>query len=240
MVCLLKQKLVEAKIGWRHISMNPVLIYCYDAYCGWCYGFSPIIKKIAIELKSQMHTEVLSGGMILPDKPSPIIHTSAYIKKAYKNVEERTGITFGEDYLWHIFHPEESDWFPDSLKPAIAMCIFKEYYPDLQAEFAADLQYSHHYEGRDLTDNEAYHHLLAKYTIPENEFYEKISSPDYEEKAKYEFALVKQLHVSGFPTVLIQTAETKFYLVARGFTDYDTLSRNIHSVLESIANSPSS
>ena len=22
------------------------IYYCYDAYCGWCYGFSPVIKRI--------------------------------------------------------------------------------------------------------------------------------------------------------------------------------------------------
>ena len=220
--------------------MNPVLVYCYDAYCGWCYGFSPLIKEIAIEYKNMMHTEALSGGMILPDKPYHIIHTAQFVQKAYKNVEERTGIKFGEDYLWHVFHPDESDWFLDSMKPAVAMSIFKEYHPDQQAEFAADLQYAHHYEGRDLTDNEAYRHLLHKYEIPDDEFYTKLASEDYADKARYEFALVKQLRVTGFPTVLIQTDETKFYLVARGFTDYDTLKKNIQSVLNSIANSSSS
>jgi putative protein-disulfide isomerase len=217
--------------------MNPVIVYCYDAYCGWCYGFSPIIKRVAIEYKNQMHTEVLSGGMILPEQPSPILHTAKYIQKAYKTVEERTGIKFGDDYLWHAFHPEESDWFPDSQKPAVAMCIFKEYKPELQAEFAADLQYSHHFEGRDLTDDESYRHLLHKYSLTESEFYSKLSSEDYIQKAHYEFALVKQLRVTGFPTVFIQVADDKFYLVARGFTDYETLSRNIQSVLQSIASS---
>jgi len=217
--------------------MNPVLVYCYDAYCGWCYGFSPVMKKIAIEYKDVMHTEVLSGGMILTDKPYNIIHTAQFVQKAYKNVEERTGIKFGEDYLWHVFNPDESDWFLDSMKPAVAMCIFKEYHPDQQAEFAADLQYSHHYEGRDLTDNESYRHLLVKYEIPVDEFYSKIPSEEYAEKARYEFALVKQLRVTGFPCLLVQTDETKFYLVARGYTDYYTTKKSIQSVLSSIATS---
>jgi putative protein-disulfide isomerase len=126
------------------------------------------------------------------------------------------------------------------MKPAIVMSIFKEYHPDQQVEFAADIQYAHHYEGRDLTDNESYHHLLNKYSIPEDEFYKKMGEEEYAEKAKYEFALVKQLQVSGFPTVLIQADETKFYLVARGFTDYVTLKTNIQSVLSSIATASSS
>lgn len=211
------------------------ILYCYDAYCGWCYGFSPVIKKIAEDYKTFMPIDVLSGGMVLPEKPTHIRATAAYIEGAYKNVEELTGIKFGEDYLWHIKNPEESDWYPNSEKPAIAMCIFKEYYPDRVAEFAADLQFALFEEGRDLTDNEAYRHLLEKYSIQAEVFYEKLASEAYKEMAYYEFALVKQLQVSGFPCVFVQTDETKFHLVARGYTDYETLKSRIENVLKEAA-----
>jgi len=211
------------------------LIYCYDAYCGWCYGFSPVIKQIAETYKDQLTVEVLSGGMIISDKPKPIAATAGYIQQAYKVVEEHTGIKFGEDYLWHIFHPEESDWFPDSLKPAIALCVFKDFYPDKQVAFAADLQYALHYEGRDLCDDEAYRHLLEKYGIREEAFYEKLHNPEYEEQARYEFALCAQLQVTGYPAVLLQTGETKFYLVSRGYTAYEPLHQRITAILQEVA-----
>lgn len=211
--------------------MKPVLIYCYDAYCGWCYGFSPIIKKIAETFKDRLDTEVLSGGMILPEKPVHIGVSAGYILNAYKNVEELTGITFGSDYLWHIKNAEESDWYPNSEKPAIAMCIFKEFYPGRAIEFAGDLQHALHFEGRDLTDDEAYRHLLEKYSIQPEVFYERLASDQYKEMAYYEFSLMKQLQVTGYPCVFIQTAELKFMMVARGFTDYDTLKERIEKVL---------
>ena len=154
--------------------MQPLLIYCYDAYCGWCYGFSPVVNQIADEYKDKIHTEVLSGGMILTEQPVHISTTAGYIKDAYLRVEEVTGIKFGEDYLWHIRNPDDSDWFPSSEKPAIALSIFKEIYPDQQVQFATDLQYSLHYEGRDLTDDEAYRHLLEKYQIDAEIFYTKL------------------------------------------------------------------
>lgn len=214
--------------------MKWLVYYCYDAYCGWCYGFSPVIKKMAIEHSDILEIEVLSGGMILPDTPLPISVTSSYIQKAYKSVEDLTGIKFGEDYLWHIFNPDKSDWFPSSEKPAIALCVFKEYYPDMQVEFASDLQYSLHFEGRDLCDDEAYRHLVAKYDLPEEEFYMKLGSEEYKEKARYEFALVKQLQVTGYPTVLLQASESKLYMVARGYKDYDSLVQNIERCLQEI------
>lgn len=219
-----------------NLRMTPTIIYCYDAYCGWCYGFSPVIKKIANDYKDKFLFEVLSGGMILTDTPRPISATAKYISEAYKRVEEYTGIKFGQDYLWHIFNPDKSDWFPSSEKPAIALCVFKDYYPDRQVEFAADLQYALHFEGRDLCDDEAYRHLLDQYNIPAEEFYSKLKTAEYKERAYYEFALCKQLKVTGFPAVLFQASETKFYLLARGYTDYDTLKERFDAVLAELNN----
>ena len=215
--------------------MKPVLIYCYDAYCGWCYGFSNVILQIAKEFNQVVETEVLSGGMILTSKPVHISATSSYIQKAYKNVEELTGAKFGKDYLWHIFNFEDSDWYPHSEKAAIAMCIFKEFYPDRSIEFAADLQYALHYEGRDLTDDEAYRLLLDKYSIHPEIFYERLISEEYKEKAYYEFSLVKQLKVTGFPAVFLQTGELKFHLLANGYTNYETLKTRLTNALLEVA-----
>jgi putative protein-disulfide isomerase len=191
------------------------------------------MKQIALE-NNGLQIEVLSGGMILPETPVHISATAGYIQKAYKTVEEYSGVKFGADYLWHINNPDLSDWYPNSEKPAIAMCIFKEIYPDRQVDFAADLQEALHNEGRDLTDEEAYRNLLEKYSIQPELFYEKLKSETYKEQAYYEFALVKQLQVTGYPCVLLQMNETKFHLLARGYTTYKDLSERLRTVLASL------
>lgn len=216
----------------KKIRINmAVLIYCYDAYCGWCYGFSEVIKKINSAYKNRLDFEVLSGGMILPEQPVPISATAKYIESSYQHVEEITGAKFGEDYLWHIKHPEISDWFPHSEKPAIALCVFKDYYPEQQVSFAADLQFALHFEGRDLTDDEAYRLLLEKYNISSEEFYEKLEDKEYKQRAYDEFAFCKQLNVTGFPAVFLQMTDTKFYQIAAGYTDYETVMERIENVL---------
>lgn len=213
---------------------KPILIYCYDAYCGWCYGFSPIIKKIAEEYSFQLDVEVLSGGMIIGENKMPIEKIGPYIQGAYKRVEEVTGIKFGVDFLWHTANPDKSDWIMNSEKPAIALCILKEIYPERQLEFAGDLQYALNYEGRDLDDDEAYRHLLEKYTISEDDFYTKLKSDEYKEKAYYEFTLCKQLNVDSFPQVLIQLHSNKFYLITKGFSAYEEVKKGIEKALTEI------
>jgi putative protein-disulfide isomerase len=184
--------------------------------------------------KDSLAFDVLSGGMILGDKPAHIESIAGYILKEYRNVEELTGIRFGEDYLWHIQNPDRSDWYPDSLKAAVSLCVFKKYFPERAVEWAADLQYALHFEGRDLTDDEAYRHLTEKYDLPSGQFYELLHSAEYLDQAMYDFQLVKQLKVTGFPCVLMQVSDTKFFMLARGFTPYETLEANVLKVLKDI------
>jgi putative protein-disulfide isomerase len=212
------------------------LIYCYDAYCGWCYGFSPVMKQIVEKYKDRLQFEVISGGMILPEQPTSISVMAPFIQQAYKTVEEHTGITFGEDFLWHIFNHEQSDWFPSSEKPAIALAIFKEAFPTQAVEIASDIQYALNFEGRDLTDDEAYRHLLEKYPIEPDVFFQKLHEPKYKELAYHDFATVQQLQIKGFPAVLLQLTSGKFYLLANGYTPFEVLDERIQHVLQELQN----
>lgn len=209
--------------------------YCYDAHCGWCYGFSKVISSFAEQYKSQFHFEVLSGGMVPKESAKPIKSMAGYINSAYKRVEETTGVIFGADYLWHIQNPDDSDWVPESLTPAVALCIFKEYHPDQQVQMAVDIEKALFEEGRDLSDPEAYRHLLVKYNIPTEDFYNKLTDEVYIEKAKYEFALCRQLQVTGFPKLLLQVSDTKFYLLSEGFTSLENLNARLETILKELS-----
>ncbi|GAB3414844.1 DsbA family protein [Niabella aquatica] len=214
--------------------------YCYDAHCGWCFGFSKTIVTFAAQYKDPFHFEVLSGGMIPKESAKPIKVMAGFIGDGYKRVEELTGATFGADYLWHIQNPDQSDWVPESLTPAIALCIFKEYAPEKQVQVAADFQKALFEEGRDLSDGEAYRHLLEKYNVPAEVFYQKLTDTAYADKAKYEFALCRQLQVTGFPKLLLQVNDTKFYLLAEGYTPLETLNVRLENILNELAVSPKS
>jgi putative protein-disulfide isomerase len=217
------------------MDQKPVIIYCYDAYCGWCFGFSKVIRRLFEEYKEVFDFEVLSGGMIPKESAQPIGRMASYIKEGYKRVEELSGVKFGEDYLWHINNPDRSDWFPHSETPAVALAIFRDYHPHDTILFATDLQDALHVEGRDLTDGEAYRHLLEKYDIPADAFYERLNSDEYLDRARHDFAMVKQLQVTGFPAVLLQADELKFYLLGRGYTDYDTMKERFDQVINELS-----
>jgi putative protein-disulfide isomerase len=211
--------------------MNPKIIYCYDAYCGWCYGFSSVIKELWLKHREQFDFETISGGMIPVQDTKHIGNIAQYIQGAYQTVEQTTGVKFGKDYLWHIFNPDESDWYPNSEMAAIAMAIFRESYPDQTIAFASDLQYALYEEGRDLTDKEAYRHLLEQYNIDTEIFFQKLGSEAYKEKAYYDFSLIQQLKVNGFPTVFLQLDDAKLYMISRGFSTLEAVEQRMNKIL---------
>jgi putative protein-disulfide isomerase len=59
---------------------------------------------------------------------------------------------------------------------------------------------------------------------------------EFKQAAYYEFALVKQLQVSGYPAVFIQSADNQFYMIAKGFTRLEDLEARIEKVWLEIKN----
>jgi len=209
----------------------PILIYCYDAYCGWCYGFSEVIKNIEKKYHNKLQFETLAGGMITPEKPVHISTTANYILNAIPKVEALTGAKFGLDYLWHLKNPTETDWFPNSTKPAIAACIIKEKNPLLQIKFIEAIQFGLFAEGRDLTDDEAYRHLLPLFGIEAEEFYAKLKDEKYLTQAKQEFETCKQLQVHGFPALYVQHPNGKIFAIASGYTNEKDIETRLERIL---------
>lgn len=212
------------------------LIYCFDAYCGWCYGFHPVLQQILDKYKDDFQVEIISSGMLLPEKPVHIGVTAEAWLEMCPKIEETTGKKFGQDFLWHVQNPELSDWFPSSEKPAIALAIVRHLKPDLAFNFASALHTSLFLEGRDLTDNEAYRHLLAQYELDPDIFYPALESEQFKEIAYNDFALAKQLQVQGLPALLLQISIDKFYLMSSGYLDYETLESRFQNVLAEFNN----
>ena len=206
------------------------IIYVYDALCGWCYGFSPVIKKVFEKYQTQFNFEVISGGMILGEREGPLSEVAAYIKGAYKTVENTTGVKFGEIFVNEVL--EDGKLYFSSEKPSIALSVFKTIYPQKAILFAHDLQSAIYYDGLDLSKDESYIVLAEKYQINGHEFIEKLNAEEFKQAAYYDFALAKQLQVTGYPAVLIKTGESNFYMIAKGYTDFESIELRIQNVLK--------
>ncbi|WP_338815127.1 DsbA family protein [Bernardetia sp. Wsw4-3y2] len=218
------------------------LIYIYDALCGWCYGFAPAMRDFYQNHKNDFETiDVISGGMITGERIGAIGEVAPYIKTAYKDVENRTGVKFGEKFLKDIL--EEGSAIFTSIPPSIALSVFKketQENPQLAGEknekvlhFAEELQSLIYFDGIEPKDYSKYGELATKYGLDKTDFVEKMNHSDYEKLAQKDFQLSQDFGVSGFPTLIIQKDE-EYYLFARGFVDLAELERRFEAMKTSV------
>ncbi|MGB3590996.1 MAG: DsbA family protein [Nonlabens sp.] len=174
------------------------ILYVYDALCGWCYGFSPVITEFVD--RHNLDYEVVSSGMITGDRIGPIGKVAPYIKQAYKEVEERCGVTFGTDFLDVL---DEGSMVFTSIQAAVAMSVFKEQGDGDELAFAKAEQEQIYYHGKAPGEAETFATLATQHGCDKEAFLRAMQDEAYLQKAHADFQLSQQLQVSGFPTVFL-------------------------------------
>ena len=89
-------------------------------------------------MHEQAHFAVISGGMITGPRIGPIGEVAGYIQQAYKDVEQATGVKFGEKFLTETLAQGTAIF--TSIPPAIALSVFKTHLPEQAVAFAGTLQ----------------------------------------------------------------------------------------------------
>jgi putative protein-disulfide isomerase len=204
------------------------IIYVYDALCGWCYGFSPVMSEIHGKYQNELDFEVISGGMITGKRIRPIGEVAPYIRRAYKDVEKATGVQFGTGFLEGVL--AEGKAIFNSIPPAVALSVFKTYYPDRAVAFAGTLQKAVYYDGIEPEQVAAYGPYAEAYGIPAAAFTAKMQDESYQKLAQRDFQKSAALEVNGFPSVFLVQGNTA-WLIARGYTPFPTLDERIGKLL---------
>lgn len=212
------------------IQASTEILYFYDALCGWCYGFSPVINSLHAQYGDHIRFRVFSGGMMMGERCGSINEVAPFIKgDALKELEVRTGIKFGKKFLEEVLEPGTA--VLSSLEPAIAMSVFKSFETGKDVAFAAALQKAIYFDGVLSTDLNGFIPYALALGIDEQEFKIRMNDPLYHDMAFDDFRTCQRFGIQGFPsTVLLH--EDKYYLLAHGYTDYDSINARLKEYLE--------
>jgi putative protein-disulfide isomerase len=203
------------------------LLYFYDPLCGWCYGFSPVIKKLEKEFEEQICFEAISGGMVLGDRVKPLSEMKDYLKEAMPRLEEMTGVKFGKPYLDIL---EEGSLMLNSELPCVAMTVFKSMTNKSSIEFASAVQTTLYARGINLNEINNYKELVEGFDLPWEVFKSKLEDPVYKEKTYQEFQVGQQMGIGGFPSVVLSIGK-QGYLIARGYRPESEMKAVIEEIL---------
>lgn len=200
--------------------MKPEIVYVYDAYCGWCYGFSGVIKALEERYRDDFQFALVSGGMIVGDRVGPLAEMAAYIRGAHKRVEEMTGVKFGAAFLEGTL--DDPDYISDSMVPSKAAAVFKSMDEGRAIAFAHAVQAAFYGAGKSLNEVATYVEIVTAMGLDTATFEARMAEPKYEEQARGEFRLSNQLGVQGFPA-LIYRDDKHLAAIARGYQSLEVL-----------------
>jgi len=203
------------------------VIYVYDALCGWCYGFSPVIQRFYEENKNLYAFEVISGGLIVGDRIGPYGEFANYILNAIPGLESTTGVKVGQPYLNQL---REDKLVQNSIPPAIALSIVKATKPEAAFAFSSSLQKAKFQLGKDLNLVASYIEILDELNIDLPDFKSRFEHDKAIELAQMEFEAASKLGINGFPAVVVIKGDSKI-IISRGYSSFQNLEQAFKKAL---------
>jgi putative protein-disulfide isomerase len=205
------------------------IIFVADPMCSWCYGFSKAMEKL-VAAAPGLDVRVVMGGLaagsttVLDDagKRFRLMHWS--------RVEQLSGVPFNREALM-----ARQNFVYDTEPVCRAVVAARLIEPSLDLlKVLAAFQRAFYVDGADTTNGEALAQVGAAaidaqgFKVDVAAFLEVWRSDDAKQAARDDFALTRQLGVSGFPSLFIEqdgkvSQLTSGYAPAAGIQE--TLSR---------------
>lgn len=199
------------------------LIYIYDAYCGWCFGFSNVMQELQKTYKGNLNITVYSGGMVSGERVGTLGAKAEMIKASIPRVEQMTGCKFGDAFLDVL---DKDEMVNNSLFPSIALGVVKDMHPKLSLDFSRAIQKARYERGEDLTKMATFTSLLSDFNIDESKFILRYKDAKNEQRTIEEFELVHDWGITGFPTLLYRKGP-EARVLTQGYQNFDRLKEMI-------------
>ncbi|GGJ18282.1 DsbA family protein [Paenibacillus hunanensis] len=182
------------------MNSDQELIYIWDAYCGWCHGFSKTVHRLHNN-HPELPLTILSGGLFTGNR-SQAIGAFPHIAEANQRISQLTGAEFGSGYQ-ELLH--DGSFVMDSELAAIGFYALRSVAPEHAIELAAAMQHAFYVEGKSLSEPETYRTIALANHIDAEAVLTLFHDPASQEAARAEFADVSALGVNSYPTLLLRS-----------------------------------
>jgi putative protein-disulfide isomerase len=200
------------------------LVYVFDAYCGWSYGFAPTLAEI-VRRHPDSDVEVVSGGLFTGTRRVPI-RQFGYVDGANAKITELTGVEFGTGYARLI---ADGSFVMDSEAAARGVAALRQVAPDRIVELAGVLQHRFYVDGQSLSAADTYRDVAETAGIDAGAVVAAFASPASAQAAEHDFARARRLGVHSYPTLLAVT-EHGTPPLAVGSAGADEIDRQLHDL----------
>ncbi|WP_421993999.1 DsbA family protein [Roseococcus sp.] len=201
------------------------ITYLFDPLCGWCYGASPVLEKIAST--DGVDLELVTVGLFAGEGARPIdANFSAYAWSNDQRISRLTGQTFSEDYRSRVL-ADHTRLF-DSGPATLALAAVAATAPARELEALKEIQLARYVEGRDTTDPGVLAEVLGRLGL--SEAAQRLRAPDealvelYRRRIGEGREKMRRFGVAGVPALLVGDGEDQRLVPASAlFSDDDGL-----------------
>ncbi|MCC3215608.1 DsbA family protein [Chryseobacterium sp. X308] len=200
------------------------LYYFTDPMCSWCYGFSPVMKKLK-ESYPDIDLQIISGGFAPGSTQKVTKEYKDFLAYHWRSVSLRSG-----QYFDHSMKFVSDSFHYDTEPSSRALVVVQRFLPEKDFEFLSLMQKSFYVEGKDITNDGVLAELAEELGIEKKTFLEGFHSEEIKLKTAQGFQFSRQLGVKGFPTLLtLENGTVK--VLTHGFQSFESLKEIIEERL---------
>lgn len=208
------------------LADTPVLWYFADPMCSWCWGFSPIIKKIKSNYADQLKIALVMGGLQVGEQDEISESAREEVLHHWHQVEEQSGQSFSFDNAM----PEG---FIYDTEPACRAVIAAGMVDATKNfEYLTAVQSAFYTKNQDVTQTTCLQKIAVDCDIDGPEFKERFESKELAENTLKHFQHARKVGVTGFPT-LILINQGELHVLTRGYQKYEGITAALDQLLAS-------
>lgn len=196
--------------------MERELIYIADPMCSWCWGFSPVIHRVADLIRGRAALRVVPGGLRTDTRMPLSEHEVAYIMGEWRKIAVQTGQPFDFD------QPLESSYVYNTEPCCRALSLMTRERPACGLDYLRSLQQAFYVGRRDLKDPEVLAAYAQSFGLARAAFLEKFEQASALDALDEDLHFVQQCGIQGFPSVLMRTGP-RIQKLTIGYQPYEVL-----------------
>jgi len=209
---------------------EPRVVYVFDAYCGWCYGFDPAVLVFWEANRDRVAFDVVSGGLFTGAR-RPTLGSLGFIREANERVSRLTGVTFGPAFDALL---DDGRLVLDSERAAAGFAALRAQAPERAVPLAAALQRRFYVDGESLSDPDTVASVARANGLDADRAVAFMTGAEGPRAAAEDFAFARALGATTFPSLLVLAGDRGVQLPAVG-TPVEALGRHLDEALGMLA-----
>ncbi len=200
------------------------LLYIADPMCSWCWGFSPVIKRVFETYGRSLSLDLVMGGLRPGTTEIMNAETGALVRDHWRHVTQLSGQTFNYEFF------DRTTFIYDTEPPSRALVTVRLMHPGLTFNYLDSLHRAFYQQNLDITDSQNLTDLAAALGIEPQLFAKRFVSQETRTETFRDFYRARQLGVTGFPT-LIGIGNREPRVITAGYRSFDMLSVELERFL---------